>query len=660
MSAREERPFAAEGERAGAGARRAGGRPLQPIRARAMLLALILIPLAVFYMVQSDWLVGGGASMDSLISAAVAALTVLTGANLGLRRWRPGWALTSGEVICVYVVLVIAIGITGSVWDWNGSVATVITWPIWNASPENQWYSLIWPNLPMWLTVPDREPLSGFFVGDTNPYQAWILRAWLRPAFWWTAWATALLWVSLCLNVMLRKRWSEEEQLPFPMTILPLQMTEQRSGLFSNPVWWAGIAVSAGIFVVNAISRLAPAFPGIPMSVDIGNYLANNKPWDVLRTPTLGWGPWSIGLAYLMPVDLAFSMIVFNIFWRAEYVVSRMLGWTTSGYAGFPYGDQQTIGAYLALMVSVIWLDRRYLAQVMRKAVGLRSVADDSEEAFSYRLAVFGALGGLAFLWYFLGRAGMNHPVVAAFLFLYFIMAMAMSRIRAHLGPPNHEMYGTMPEFALTEFPGTRALGPRGLAILALLRPYMGEQRPNPSPVQLEALRMAERNAINPTPLAWIIMAAVPLTMLCYFWASIHVGYHLGMGTAKASQSLIFVPRTTAQKLDEWLRSPGGANWGGVEAIGAGFAGTLVLMALKLQFSWWPLHPIAFPLAFCYPIDAMMPAIVISWLVKTLLLRYGGLRSHRRALPFFLGLIVGSATTGLIESVVFRALGVNA
>jgi len=659
MSARERTSSDPESTWRAADARRIRGRPLQPIRARAVLLALALIPIAVFYMVQSDWLVGGGASLDSLISTAVAALAVLAAANNGMKRWRPRWAFTSGEVICVYVVLVIAIGITGGVYDWNSSVATVITWPIWNASPENQWYSLIWPNLPTWLTIPDREPLTGFFMGETNPYQAWILRAWLRPAVWWTAWATALLWVSLCLNVIVRKRWSQEEQLPFPMTILPLQITDQRSGLLSNPVWWAGVTVSGSIYVINAISRFVPAFPGIPTSVDIGNYLANNKPWDVLRTPTLGWDPWSIGLSYLMPVDLAFSMIVFNVFWRAEYVATRLLGWTTSGYGGFPYGDQQTIGGYLALMISVIWLDRKYLVQVVRKAAGLRSVADDSEEAFSYRLAVFGALGGLAFLWYFLGRAGMSHPVVGAFLFLYFIMAMAMSRIRAHLGPPNHEMYGTMPEFALTEFPGTRALGPRGMAILALLRPYMGEQRPNPSPVQLEALRMAERDAINPTPLAWIIMAAVPLTMLCYFWANIHVGYHLGMGTAKVSRSLIFVARESSQKLDEWLRAPGDARWGGVEAIGVGFGGTLALMALKLQFSWWPLHPIAFPLAFCYPIDAMTPAIVISWLIKTLLLRYGGLRSHRRALPFFLGLIVGSATAGTLQSIVLRALGVN-
>jgi hypothetical protein len=96
-----------------------------------------------------------------------------------------------------------------------------------------------------------------------------------------------------------------------------------------------------------------------------------------------------------------------------------------------------------------------------------------------------------------------------------------------------------------------------------------------------------------------------------------------------------------------------------VQAIGVGFGITAVLMALKLQLPSWPLHPVAFPLAFCYPIDAMLPAIIVSWAAKALLLRYGGLRAHRRALPLFLGLLVGSATTELLRVIVFRALGLD-
>jgi hypothetical protein len=629
---------------------------LQPIRARALLLILILLPAGVFFNVWGCWVAGGVGWTDSLIGSAVGALAILTAVNVGLRRWRPRWTLSRAEVIAVYMALVIGVGMTASVWDWGGSVATVITWPVWNAGPENQWQDLIWPNIPAWLVVTNRDLLAGFFLGDASPYRVSILLAWLQPALWWTAWAAALLWVSMCLNVIIRRRWSQEEQLPFPMTILPLQMTEPRTRLFDSPLWWIGVIASASLALFNLVSRFIPAFPAIPTSFDLGPFITNNRPWDALRTPTLDWELWHIGLSYLMPVDLAFSMIVFNLAWRSEYVISRILGWTVNAWAGFPYGDQQTIGSFSALMISVVWLDRRYLLQVVRKALGLSSLADDRGEAFSYRTAVFGALFGLAFLWYFLSRAGMTRLVIGIFLALYFIMAMVMSRMRAHLGPPNHEMYGAMPEFALTQFPGTRALGPRGMGILAILRPYMGEQRPNPAPAQLEGLRMAERAAINPTHLAFVMMAVVPLTMLLYFWASVHVGYQLGLGTAKVSRQTIFVARDTSEKLDSWLRAPGGPSWGGVEAIGVGFVGTLLLMGLKLRFPGWPVHPVAFPLAFGYPIDVMMPAIVAAFVIKLLLLRYGGLRAHRRALPFFLGLLAGSATVGLLQSIVFRAL----
>ena len=631
----------------------------QPVRGRALVVILVLLPIGVLFNVWGCWVSGGVGWTDSLIGSAVGGLVILTALNAALNRWRPKWAFSRAELIAVYMALVIGVGMTASVWDWGGSVATVIAWPIWNAGPENQWQDLIWPNLPPWLIVSNRDLLAGYFLGDSSPYRRQVLLAWLQPAFWWTAWAVALLWVSLCLNVIVRRRWSREEQLPFPMTILPLQMTDPLGQVFKSPLWWIGIIVSVGLALFNMVSRFVPAFPHLPTSYDIGPFITNNRPWDALRTPTLDWELWHIGLAYLMPIDLAFSMIVFNLAWRTEYVVSRVLGWTINPWSGFPYGDQQTVGSFSALMISVVWLDRQYLLQVLRKAIGLPSRADDSEEAFSYRTAVFGALVGLGFLWYFLARTGMTHQVIGIFLFLYFIMAMVMSRMRAHLGPPNHEMYGAMPEFALTQFPGTRAMGPRGMGMLAILRPYMGEQRPNPAPAQLEGLRMAERASINPTHLAWIMMAVVPLTMVCYFWASIHVGYHFGLGTSNISRDTIFVARDTSEKLDEWLRSPSGPNWSGVEGIGVGFGGTILLMGLKLRFPAWPIHPVAFPLAFGYPIDVMLPAIIISWSAKSLLLRYGGLRAHRRALPFFLGLLAGGAAVGLFQAILLRTLGMR-
>ena len=58
---------------------------------------------------------------------------------------------------------------------------------------------------------------------------------------------------------------------------------------------------------------------------------------------------------------------------------------------------------------------------------------------------------------------------------------------------------------------------------------------------------------------------------------------------------------------------------------------------LRARFTWWPFHPaaIAFPTrryGFC---------LLLVWLIKSVVLRYGGISLYRRSLPFWYGMIVG-------------------
>jgi hypothetical protein len=628
------------------------------VRLRTILVILLLIPAVNLFMAWGTWTVGGTGPMDAINGPAAAILCALVALNALFRRKRPHWVFHPGELIIIYVAVALSAGLSGGVWNWGGNLAPSIAYPIWLAGPANRWAEIMWPYLPPGLVVTNRDALQGFFLGSSSPYQRDILLAWLQPAFWWTAWLTTTLWVTLCVSVIVRRRWADEEKLPFPMTALPLQLTDPSESIFRTSAWWIGIVVSVSMGLLGLLNSFVPSVPTIPTYVDIGAFLNNNRPWDAIRTTSLTWGPWALGLTYLMPVDLTFSLIVFNLLWRAEYVFSRMQGWLTGAWGGFPYGDQQVIGAYLALMFSVLYLDRQYLKQVFRKAVGLPSHLDDRGEAFSYRTAVFGALAGLGFLWWFFSRSGMSPAIIGAFLASFFLMVMAMVRMRAHIGPPSHWMYGTMPEFILTQFPGARAIGPGGLGLIAMMRPFMYEQDTQPSPYQLEALRMADRVNARPNHMAWVLAAVIPFIMLTYFWANLHVGYHFGLG-AKADSDMTFVCRQGADKLDEWLRTPGGPNWSGVESIGIGFVITALLMYIKLRAPLWPLHPLAFPLAFSWTIDSMLPAIVITWTFKVLLLRYGGLRAHRRALPFFLALLAGTACVSLLATATLRFLGIE-
>jgi hypothetical protein len=295
---------------------------------------------------------------------------------------------------------------------------------------------------------------------------------------------------------------------------------------------------------------------------------------------------------------------------------------------------------------------------VFQRALGLiPPFPNESEEGLSYRTATFGAVAGLAVLWWLFQRSGMAAWVTGIFLLDYFLMVIVMCRVRAQLGPPSHQFYGAMPNYVLRTAAGGTALGPRTLGMLEMLRPLLQEQRNHPMPNQIEGLKMAEGGRMERRRLA-LLMAAVPVVaLLCFFWATLHVGYHQGMASGHTESWLLRMGSRSAEGLRSTVENPSGPDLGGTIAIVVSLIITSLLYYLKLQFAWWPLHPVAYPISTSNTIAGITPALFLTWLIKSLLLRYGGLRAHRTALPLFLGFIVGDATVALLREIVFAIIG---
>jgi len=631
------------------------------VTARAVIAGLILTPLNVFFIVNATVSSGGFrfTGRHSLFVNTVAVLFLLTLINEVLKRRRSRWRLGAGEMLTIYLMLGMSTGLISSAFDLGGALSTTITYPFWFASPENRWQDLLWPNLPTWLTVRDHDVLAGFYLGHSTPYTADVIRAWATPAIWFAAFVGTIMWVCLCLNSIVRRRWVDEERLPFPIVTLPVQLVDERAGLFRNKLFWTGVGFALALGIWNTLAGLVPTLPSIPIAGDFGAYVRNRPPWSYVRWTAVEWQPFTLGLCYLIPLDLALSLMVFDLFWVAEYVVSGHMGWSIGGWWGFPYGDQQTAGGFIALLLAAAWLDRRYLVEVVKRALGLPSpLREDGREAFTYRFAFLGAFAGVAFLWWFLARGGMQPWVGLAFVAIYFPTALVISRLRAQLGPPAHDFPASMPNWILPALAGTRTLGPRTMGMFCALSPFLIEQRNNPSPLQLEALKMSEGGRMERRRIAIALALVPPLAIICYFWAAIHVGYRLGMASAAVGfYPYLHVPQIAAGNLVEAVQYPSGPDVSSSLAMGVGMVFTLVLLWLKLQFQWWPLHPVAFPIA--AGVDALRLQIFVTWLCKGLLLRYGGLRAHRQALPLFLGLLAGGAGEAMLRRCLSLLLGVN-
>jgi len=79
---------------------------------------------------------------------------------------------------------------------------------------------------------------------------------------------------------------------------------------------------------------------------------------------------------------------------------------------------------------------------------------------------------------------------------------------------------------------------------------------------------------------------------------------------------------------------------------GIGF--TTFLAWMRTQYTWWPFSPLAFALSGSWSMIVFWFPIFVAWLIKSAVLRYGGMKTYSRLQPFFLGLVLGEFSQAVI------------
>jgi len=522
-------------------------------------------------------------------------------------------------------------------------ITQILGHAFWAATPENEWRELFWNHIPGWLTVNDLRALKGYYEGNSSLYVAEHFRVWLEPVAWWTMILTAMGFAMLCLNVILRKQWTDREKLSYPIIQLPLEMTSpDRASFWGNRMLWLGFAIAAFINIINGFHIIWPSIPGISLRTDL-RHLFTEKPWNAIGRMRLGVFPFAIGLAFIMPLDLSFSCWFFFLFWKALRILGAMTGW--QNMPGFPYEEAQSAGSYLAIGLISLWLAKSHLKQMIKALFGKASV-DDAHEPMRYRTAIVGYGGSLIFLAISCWKAGMSIPVAFAFWGIFFFLSIAITKMRVELGHPAHELYWRGPDAVLITTLGPRALGTSNLAVIATFWGITRAQRGHMMPHQMEGFKLASSVSMSSRRLWWAMMLAVVLGALVSFWLMLHISYQVGALAPRWG-------REAFGRLERWLTYLSGADVSASLFMAFGFGLTLIFMTLKVRFLWWSLHPVAYPLATSFTLNTgLWFSIFLSWLAKWLILRHRGLKAYRQAFPFFIGLILGEFIIGGLWSII--------
>jgi len=625
---------------------------------RAILLGLLLVPVNVYALMYMEVATnqgiagtGGGPypSTISLFGNTILFLVVLTVLNSLLARRLPNLALDRGELLVIYVMLVISTAIVSI--DFLDVLVPMMTYPFRFATPENHWTQLVHPHIPTWISVRDPAAIKGWYEGHANMYDPAILRAWMVPVLVWSGVILTMLFAMFCINTIVRQQWMVHDKLQFPIVELPMQITEPGHRLLKSKLMWAGFALSGGICLLNGLSVLYPSVPSIPVKMwDISPLLVN-KPFNAIGWTPISFYPYGIGLAFLLPLDMLFSCWFFFVMWRVIRIVGAFYG-AYDATPNFPFMNQQALGAYYLIGVFAIWSGRKHLATVWRAAFSGEKVPGEGEGPMSYRAAVLGLIGGVAAVAAFFQLIGLAPWMAVLTIGLYFFLALAIARIHAEFGPPAHDLHATGPDTVLTGMFGTQMLSDANLVGLSWFWWFNRAYRSMPIAYQLDGLKIAQRGNTPQRYMGLAIAVASVVGVLSGFWIYLHFGYQRGAAAGMAGHVQGFGYEAFGRGLAGQMANRTGPDWTGTLAIGWGMASAALLYALKLRVSWWPFHPLGFAVSTSYSIGTLWLPMMIAWAAKLITLRTGGLKAYKVVLDFFLGLVLGDFIVGCLWPVV--------
>jgi hypothetical protein len=627
------------------------GPPLQASRigVPAMLTGMVLAACVACGLPYGEFLVKGTRfGVSSSAPGAFFLLFLLLLLLLPLTRLlRRRWLYTREELLLIAVMMMLASALATR--GFTGVFMGIIAAPYYYATVGNAWATKLHPYLPEWMVPQDRQAITWFFeglpAGQSIPWRAWV-----QPLGWWLLFMAALCAVIFCLMVILRRQWSEHERLPYPLMQLPLGMvgggapgaTGRVRPFLAQRVMWLGFSLPFLIHTYNTIATYRTGMAGINLISATLPVFRNTVTLNIKINYLV------LGLSYLINTGVAFSMWFFFLLAQFQTSVYARLGihstvqldscsWRGSIASIMSH---QTMGAMMVLVLVGLWAGRAHLREVLRQA--WHGCGDAAErELLSYRAAVLGLALGLTFMVGWLLMSGL--PLWAVFIFLFGALTvyLALTRVIVEAGLVT-AIQGLTGAGLVLSTVGSSALGASGLLGLGFTMPWAGDHMsflmaPVANGVRLlQGIR--ERRRIT-----WMLIAAMAIGLVGSTGTTLVLAYDYGAVNLQNQYFSWFAqePFSVAARL---LDNPSTTSWDGWSWLAQGAVAMGVLTFLRQRLLWWPLHPLGFAVGGTWMMGHVWFSIFLAWMVKVLVLRYGGVGAYRSTRGFFLGMFLGYIT----------------
>lgn len=625
--------------------------------ARAILIGCLLIPFGVFFGAYAYLIIQALTwSQTSLQLGSVFVLFIVVAISgvVGLIS-RP-LKLAQGEQLIIYVMMTLASCIAG-----NSFVPFLVNTMVagrYYAAPENKWADFL-DLLPNWYGPTDERVIRWYYEGNGTLYSAETLRAWLPSLAFWGGMILLLVFGAVCLANVLGKQWVHRERLTFPLVQLPLEMTHQGmdARFWSSRAMWGGFALAAVLESINFVNYLYPSVPTVWLKGRRVEQWATAAPWNAIRPFTIAFFPFMIGIGFLLTRDASFSCWFFYLLGKLSTVACAAAGLrgggAASGLARLPLMFEQGAGAMLGVMAGALWVAKGALREAFRKR-------EPDETAFIHpRWALWGLGVCVAGLTIMAAASGVPPLIALVFFALYFLFVTAVSRIVAETGAGWTMMTANRSRMLIMAALGARRFSRQGLVSFIVLDWIDQDYRDTPAVHVLSGLKMRHDTGgqMPGRQLLAAVISATIVGLISSFWTYLHIYYGYGAATAKVRPWFTSVGRIPYAAISNYLTFPQPTDWWGLAGSGIGFVVVLALGVARQHIPNLMLHPVSYAIANTTSMDYLWMPFLVAWAIKSVVLKYGGIGTYRKMVPFAMGAMLGDLVTPALWGVYGTIVG---
>lgn len=495
---------------------------------------------------------------------------------------------------------------------------------------------------------------------------------WWKPLAFWTPLVAGMIVLSVALVRMVHRQWSKHELLSFPIaefvhSTLAREPSRPFPAIGYNRIFWSGFLVVCLVFLVNGLSLWFPKMISIPLAYQHSDLI---KKFPFLSN-YCGREAYSLFRGMVYPAIVAIAVLL-----PSEISLTCWLGWVlmilatgfyflgTGEVIGVAETTQIQSGMFVAMLAVIAFIGRREYAGIVRHAFTRRPAADKvlREAAIACRVFV-GAFLGLTVL---LTLAGLDWFLALVMVGSFSLVVLLAARMTAEIGIPWLVNFSSVAHTLPLKVLGSAALGPQGIAVLAVVGAIFGHDMTNSIAAQETTrgkLAEAHRGSVGGA-LRWLfplgVAVALAATIACTLWDNYSFGSRQEQRLSADLRTRMDTASVEINRLQIEGRA-GGEEPGGLGRLvraksesgfwryflyGVAIVGGCAF--LRLRFTWWPLHPLPLLLINTWCLSRLYVSFLIGWLIKVALVRIGGGKVFTHAKPFFLGIIAGQVVIAVL------------